>query len=72
LPELALYDRGADPAELVDVAAAHPAHVSRLQGALNTWLKSLRPRASAGGALSPERLKALIDQGYAGGEGDER
>lgn len=68
VPELALYDRRADPSELVDVAAAHPAEASRLQGALDAWIKSLRPRTNAGGPLSPERMKALIHEGYAGGE----
>lgn len=40
-PEVALFDRGADPLEQVDVAAAHPAEVARLLEALGAWLDGL-------------------------------
>ncbi len=40
-PELALYDRQADPLELADVASQHPDEVGRLLAALNQWLDGL-------------------------------
>ncbi len=40
-PELALYDRSADPDEQRDLAAEHPQEVRRLLGALNAWLDGL-------------------------------
>ncbi len=68
VPELALYDRSVDPAELTDVAREHPREVSRLQGALHAWLKTLRTREGSNGPVSAARLKALLEQGYAGDE----
>lgn len=73
IPRVALFDRSADPKELTDVAAAHPDVVARLRGEIERWRAALKPCGAAPEPVSPERLKALQDLGYAGEqEGAER
>jgi arylsulfatase A-like enzyme len=66
VPKYALYDRAADPKELVDVSARDPARAQALHAKLGEWMRRLVPMEGAQGPLSPERMQALIEQGYAG------
>ena len=64
-PEVALFDRSADPLELRDVAAEHPEETRRLLRALNAWYETLvlaAPRTIDG--VDPDMLEEL---GYADG-----
>jgi arylsulfatase A-like enzyme len=66
VPEIALFDVSNDPSQLHDVAAEHAEVVKHLEDAIRAWLKGLRPCTSKPQAMTPERLKALKDMGYAG------
>jgi len=66
IPEVALYDVALDPSQQHDVAADHADVVKSLEDAVRAWLKGLRPCTSEPAAITPERLKALKDMGYAG------
>ncbi len=68
IPEQALYDRKADPRELVDVSSRDVERVKALQAALRAWMRGLTPSTDAQSPLSPERIRALSEQGYAGGD----
>jgi len=61
----ALYDLGADPDELVDIAAERPESVQRLSGLLDDWIES-HPVGEIGAApaISEERLRRLKQLGY--------
>lgn len=60
-----LFDLSADPAELVDVAAARPELRARLAALLDEWLKANPPPAVEDGAApSEERLRTLEALGY--------
>jgi len=64
---VALYDLEADPGELVDVAAAHPARVQELTGLLLDW-RAREDRAALGGGaedVDPLVLEQLRKLGYA-------
>jgi len=73
-PELALYDRAADPLEQRDVAAEHPGEVRRLLAGLDAWwrarrpLPPLRPDQVRSDVAPPADLQAL---GYLG-DGEEQ
>jgi arylsulfatase A-like enzyme len=69
VPELALYDLARDPLELVDVSRARPADVQRLLDEIVRWRSGLAVRAALDVELSAERLQALRELGYAGGDG---
>lgn len=71
IPEFALFDRDADPSELVDVAPRELARAREFQRRLRAWLRALEPNTEAQPELTPERRKALSEQGYVGGD-DER
>ena len=70
VPELALYDRAKDPAELVDRAPEDRAEAERYVARIRSWSRRLVVSSAAQGALSPERRRALIDQGYVGDDDD--
>jgi arylsulfatase A-like enzyme len=72
VPEIALFDVAADPHELHEVSAAHADVVRDFQNATRAWLESLHPCASTTQGITPERLKALRDMGYAGEEDDQK
>jgi arylsulfatase A-like enzyme len=42
--EIELYDRQADPFELNNIAAAHPAEVERMLGLMNSWYSNMKQR----------------------------
>jgi iduronate 2-sulfatase len=67
LPEYELFDHGADPLNLKDVAAEHPERVSELRGLIDEWLEAakaarLDPASTAG--MSAEELERLRALGY--------
>jgi arylsulfatase A-like enzyme len=66
VPEVALYDVPSDPSQNHDIAAQHADVVKELEDAIRAWLKGLQPCASKPQGLTPERLRALKDMGYAG------
>ncbi|MBK7874435.1 MAG: sulfatase [Planctomycetes bacterium] len=68
IPAFALYDRAADPRETVDVSERDAARARELQAALRAWMRGLTPSTDPQSPLSPERMRALSEQGYAGGE----
>lgn len=66
-----LYDLAADPAELVDLAAAQPALVERLGGVLRAWMDD-HPTGPPGSAeYSEERAATLTALGYIGDEAEQ-
>lgn len=67
-PEVALYDRHADPQERIDVAAEHPEVTRRLLDALHRWYSELEVPDVEAEQLSAEDLRILEQLGYAGGE----
>lgn len=68
IPEIALYDLSADPAETRDVAQDHPDVVLELQRSIRAWEAGLTRCAHASEALTPERIRALEEMGYAGAD----
>jgi arylsulfatase A-like enzyme len=66
VPEIALYDVARDPHELHDVAAEHADVVQSLEAGVRAWLGGLKPCSTPTQGITPERLKALKDMGYAG------
>lgn len=54
-----LYDTVTDPGERTDVADAHPAEVSRLEGELWRWMLSDRRMVERGGYLVPRDRTAV-------------
>ena len=65
IPREALYDVGADPLELSDVAAQHPAVVEELRRAILEWRASLATRTRVG-VSDPAFRASLEDLGYGG------
>jgi len=70
VPEIALYDVARDPSQQHDVAAEHADVVQSLETAVRAWLGGLKPCSTPTQGMTPARLKALKDMGYAG-EQDE-
>jgi arylsulfatase A-like enzyme len=66
IPRLALYHTAQDPAELHDVAAAHPQVVERLQLAIERWRALQQHYRGTRRAPDAERQRAMRDMGYAG------
>lgn len=67
IPEYELFDHAADPLNLVDVAADHQDHVSRLRGVIEKWQEAalaarLDPASTEG--MSAEELERLRALGY--------
>jgi arylsulfatase A-like enzyme len=60
-----LYDTQADPGETLDVAAAHPDVVARLQGELWSWMRLDADMTERGGYLVPRDARVR-----SAGEGD--
>ncbi|HEX7602916.1 MAG TPA: sulfatase [Polyangiaceae bacterium] len=58
-----LYDTVADPEERTDVAAAHPAEVTRLEGELWRWMLGDKRMVERGGYLVPRDLASLASLG---------
>ncbi len=69
IPELALFDVEADPRELVDVSQQHADVVAELKTAIERWRAGQARCERTGEAPTAERMKALQDLGYAGGDG---
>jgi len=65
----ALFDRLADPAETVDLAAARPEVAARMQRLIDAWRAGHAAAEASGAPLDPEILEALRSLGYAT-EGD--
>jgi choline-sulfatase len=68
-PEFELYDHGADPLDLADVAARHPEVVARLAKELAAWramarAARLKPDSDAAASLGKEELEKLRALGY--------
>ncbi|MBI5364218.1 MAG: sulfatase [Planctomycetes bacterium] len=63
IPEFALYDRDADPRELVDVAPKELERARGLQRRLREWIRALEPNTEAQPELTPARRSALAEQG---------
>ena len=68
IPEIALFDLQADPAEAHDVAPAHPEVVADLQRSIRAWQAGLTRCARPGQTLTPDRIRALEEMGYAGAD----
>jgi arylsulfatase A-like enzyme len=73
LKEIELYDRRADPAELHDVAAAHPDVAGKFKGEIGRWMETqqaVRKRLGPGGTsrLDPQTIERLRSLGYLGGK----
>ncbi len=69
-PQVALFDRLADPLEQVDVAAEHPEETRRLLDALHDWYFGLDQTAGAAEVnLTPEEIANLEELGYTDGQG---
>jgi hypothetical protein len=64
--ELALYDELADPLDMIDVAAQHPAEVARLKAEIEHWRAGQKRWSGVQTAPDAARLKAMRDMGYAG------
>ncbi len=62
-----LYDLGADPEELANLAADHPDLLSELDGELTAFENTLQRRAGARINLSAREQRALESLGYTGG-----
>jgi hypothetical protein len=60
-----LYDTQADPGETVDVAAAHPDVLARMQGELWAWMRLDVDMTERGGYLVPRDARVK-----GSGEGD--
>ena len=58
-----LYDTVADPEERTDVAATHPAEVTRLEGELWRWMLGDKRMVERAGYLVPRDLAALATLG---------
>jgi len=66
-PEVALYDRLADPLEVNNVASANPVVTRRMLDALHQWYQNLeRPLQEDDSEVTAENREALIEMGYAG------
>ncbi len=59
-----LFDLEADPGELQDVAATHPAEVEALRQAFRAWHATLRPLGVATAELDAETEEGLRSLGY--------
>ena len=68
IPEIALYDLESDPQETRDVAPDHPAVVADLQRSIRTWQAGLARCRRTGEPLTPDRIRALEEMGYAGAD----
>jgi arylsulfatase A-like enzyme len=68
VPEVALFDATIDPRELRDVASEHPDVVRDLEERIRAWRASLRPCTTTGEGPSAEKMRAMQELGYAGGE----
>ncbi len=64
-PEVALYDRDADPHEQHDVAAEHPERTRELLDQLRSWYFGLDRAVIEGGTLTPRERARLQELGYA-------
>ncbi len=65
-PKPELYDRGADPRELVNLAAARPEVVTQLDAELAALEASITKRDAVAALFDPEQQRALQSLGYAG------
>ncbi len=66
-PRPELYDRAADPRELQNVIAEHPAAARELQDELDQLLTDARQRLATAVALDERMLERLSSLGYVGG-----
>jgi arylsulfatase A-like enzyme len=76
LPEIELYDRRADRADVKNVAAQHPETVKRHLTEIRQWIdaqKQIRQHLGAAGksTLDPQTLERLRSLGYIGGQAKE-